>query len=76
MNSNKSEKFDYLFKCKRSKFWSQVSRFRKKKPLNSSQDVTYFGHICSQFQYFAEKKPKHTKHSGDLNGAPLNIVRI
>ena len=36
MNSNKSEKFDYLFKCKRSKFWSQVSRFRKKKPLNSN----------------------------------------
>ena len=36
MNSKKSEKFEYLFKCKRSKFWSQVSRFRKKKPLNSN----------------------------------------
>ena len=37
MNSKKTETFEYLFKCKRNKFWSQIAKFRKKKPIKSSQ---------------------------------------
>ena len=36
MNDKQANKFEYLFKCKRSKFWLEVSRFKKKKPINSS----------------------------------------
>ena len=35
MNDKEANKFEYLFKCKRSKFWLEITRFKKKKPLNS-----------------------------------------
>ena len=37
MNNDNSKKFEYLFKCQRSRFWQQVNSFRKKKVVKSSQ---------------------------------------
>ena len=36
MNDKQANKFEYLFKCKRSKFWLEVSKFKKKKIISSS----------------------------------------
>ena len=36
MNDKEANKFEYLFKCKRNKFWLEVSRFKKKRTINSS----------------------------------------
>ena len=35
MNNSEASKFEFLFKFRRSKFWREVSRFKKKKTLNS-----------------------------------------
>ena len=36
VNNSEAKRYEYLFKCKRSKFWLEVSKFKKKKSLCSN----------------------------------------
>ena len=40
VNNSEAKRYEYLFKCKRSKFWLEVSKFKKKKSLGCNKSLS------------------------------------